>query len=318
MDTDFEYLSTRHFNREELHTYLHRATATDVEAAFEEPVSAVAEPFAEEINMAEAFDEHGRAETARGRYAAARAMHERAMEIRRSVHGEADPRLTRSFTLLGNLSLIELRFDEAEWLYDQAHQAAMKQFGAAHPAVAMILHNLGVLARRRGELTTARSLYEQALAIKQSYFGEGHPSVAATLANLGNLARLQGDMRASMGYYGRAREIYEETEGGVCHGLASTLVGMGRVHLELGVHESAIFMLERALRIREALHVSPAQLAGCRYLLAVAMARSRPEEAHALLVLAIREYELSCGARDECIASMRGWLERLSAGRVVN
>lgn len=316
METDFEYVSTRHFDRDAWNSFLKEKSEQSV--VDEHPAQSFDEtpdPRVEALNTAEAFDQHGRMEHSRGRYGAARAMHERAMEIRRGALGEADPLLTRSFTLLGNISLIEDRLDESEWLYTQAYRTANKQYGHHHPATAVVLHNLGVLARRRGDLAAALCLYEHALTIKQECLGEDHPSVAATMANLGNLTRLQGDLRASMAYYGRAREIYEATEGGISHGLASTLVGMGRVHSDFGVTESAIFMFERALRIREALHVSPTQLAGCRYLLAVALGDSRPVEACDLLVSALREYEVNPGARPECIEAMRRTLHRLSGGR---
>ena len=312
MDTDFEYVSTKHFDRDAWNAFL-QAKSVAAEDVAAQPFDAPPVPHSEALNEAEAFDEQGRLECSRGRYSAARAMHERALEIRRGVFGEADPLMARSLTLLGNLSLTEDRLDEAEWLYTQAYRAATKRHDH-HPAAAVVLHNLGVLARRRGDLGAALCLYEHALTIKQDCLGVDHPSVAATMANLGNLKRLQGDLRASMVYYGRAREIYEATEGGVSHGLASTLVGMGRVHLDLGVAESAVFMFERALRIREAMHVSPAQLAGCRYLLAVALGTSRAAEACALLVTALREYEVNPGARSECIEAMRGALLRLSGG----
>lgn len=313
METDFEYVSTRHFDRDAWNNFLkEKSEPTATDEAPPQPLDEPHDPRVDALNTAEAFDEEGRMEYARGRYGAARAMHERAMEIRRQTFGEADPFLTRSFTLLGNLSIIEDRLDEAEWLHTQAYRIATKQYGQYHPAAAVVLHNLGVLARRRGDLAAALCLYEHALMIKQECLGDDHPSVAATMANLGNVSRLQGDLRASLAYYSRAREIYESTEGGVSHGLASTLVGMGRVHIDFGVTESAVFMFERALRIREALHVSPAQLAGCRYLLAVALEVDRPAEACALLVSALREYEIHPCARRQCIEAMHNMLHRLS------
>ena len=313
METDIEYVSTRHFDRDNWHKFLAERSAEPAQAeAAPAPTVDLDDPNAEALVTAEKFDEHGRAEFSRGRYDAARAMHERAMEIRRGICGEKDPKLTRSFTLLGNLSLTEERFEEAEWLYTQAYRTATKRFGDQHPMVAVALHNLGVLARRRGDLAGATKLYEHALAIKCEHFGEFHPSVAATLASLGNLARLQGDLHGSMEHYDRAREIYEATEGCISHGLASTLVGMGRVHLAYGLTESAVFLFERALRIREALIVSPTQLAACRFLLAMSLSDSWPVEARALFVTAIREYEVGFGVRSDCIEAMRRALHRLS------
>jgi len=114
-----------------------------------------------------------------------------------------------------------------------------------------------------------------------------------------------------MCYYARARDIFEQTLGGVNAGLAAALIGLGRVHLQYGVHVSAAFMFERAVRIREAIEVSPVQLAGARLLLATALARSNPAEAREVLGTAIKDYQRAGAARPECMQAMRGLAESL-------
>lgn len=261
------------------------------------------------------LDDHGRAEAERGAYGVARALIEKAVEIRRRLHGERDPKLVRSFSWLGSLALLQGEVEQAEWLYNQAHTAAEQQYGPDHVRTGATLHNLGVVAQRRGQLEQAADLYERALAIKLQQLGWDHPSVAATLTNLGNLSRLQQDFHNALQLYARAREIYERTLGGANSGLATALVGMGRVYLKVEQFDEARFVLERALRIREALQVAPMQLAGSRLLLAHAIRGTEPAQALALVQRALREYEASPDPRPAYVDTLRTWVERFAEER---
>lgn len=265
----------------------------------------------DEAVFAAELDEHGRAEAERGAYGVARALIEKAVEIRRRLHGERDPKLVRSFSWLGSLALLQGEVEQAEWLYQQAYTAAEHQYGAGHVRTAATLHNLGLVAQRCGQHAEAAQLYERALAIKLHQLGWGHASVAATLTNLGNLARLQDDSHNALQLYAQAREIYERTLGGANPGLATALTGMGRVYLKLGQTDEARFVLERALRIREALQVAPMQLAGSRLLLAQAIRHTEPGQALALVRRALREYEASPDPRAAYLDTLRTWVERL-------
>lgn len=259
----------------------------------------------EQAAFADELDAHGRTEAARGAFTMARSLHEKAVELRRQVFGEADPKLVHSLTWLGALSMMQGQVDEASWFFGQAHAIAVKMYGREHLRVAVTLNNLGLIARRQGELDVASDRYEQALAVKLQALGWLHPSVATTLTNLGNLARARGDLQVALSYYARARDIYEKTEGGVSSGLAATLVNMGRVYILQGATESAILALERAVRIREAIDVLPVQLAGARAMLARLLRPQWPVEARQLLRTALRDYEASPHANEEYAASLR-------------
>lgn len=249
--------------------------AAEVEVEPESPAPTPLQPG--EADLAEALDQRALHATACGHFSEARALHEQAVGIRRRLLGDADPWLPQSMTWLGNLALLEEHLDEAHWLHVQALELVEKRHGPEHPARATPLHNLAVVARHRGDLAQAADFYDQALAVKLEHFGWMHPSVASTLTNLGNLVRVSGDLRAALCYFARAREIFEQTTGGVSSGLAAALVGLGRIHLQLGVHVSAAFMFERALRIREALETPSGQLASIRRLLSKATSGMQPE-----------------------------------------
>lgn len=262
----------------------------------------------EQAAFADELDAHGREEAARGAFIMARALHEKAVELRRHIFGEADPKLVHSLTWLGALSMMQGQVDEASWFFGQAHAIAVKMYGREHIRVAVTLNNLGLVARRQGDLDVASDRYEQALAVKLQALGWLHPSVATTLTNLGNLARLRSDLHVAMNYYARARDIYEKTEGGVSSGLASTLVNMARVYVLEGATDTAILALERAVRIREAIDVLPVQLAGARAMLARLLRPQWPVESRQLLRTALRDYEASPHANPDYTVALRSAL----------
>lgn len=302
MHTDFEYQPTRAFRRGELPVLPSLEEVAGAEEAAEQPLDS---QVARDLALADSLDERARADATRGRFRAARVLHEQAMELRRTHHGEADPRLLWSFTWLGELSYREGLLEEARWLLQQAHQIACKRFQPDDLQFGVTLHNLAVVARKAGDYAEATRLGEQALAIKVERLGWEHPSVARTLCTLANLARLCRRRRIALCYFDRARTIYEQTEGGVNAGLATVLVGMARVHVSMGAKVSARFLLERALQIREAIEVTPAQSAGVRVLLSQVLDEDDITAAHELVHAALREYECHECARPELIDHLR-------------
>lgn len=274
----------------------------------ETPTPTPSEPVAPELAEAELFDHHGRSESAAGHYREARVLHEKAMELRRRTHGEADPHLPQSFCSLGVLAFHQGRLDEAEWHFRQAREIAEKRGLGRQPQMALILNNLGVIARSRGDDAAALAHYEAALVIKVERHGWEHPSVATTLINLGRLAERTGELRQALGHFAQARAIAELTEGAMGPALAASLLGLGRIHLRRGALVEAAFAFERALRIREAIACSPAQLASARFMMAMATAQRDPAEARALVVRAIRDYQVSESVRPENLEAMSAWL----------
>jgi tetratricopeptide (TPR) repeat protein len=317
MHTDFEYQPTRAFRRGELPAMSFGGER--VEEVEDQPEAAEESPLARDLALADSLDERGRGDAAKGRYRSARVLHEQAMELRRKHLGEADPRLMASFTWLGEISCREGLIEEARWLLQQAHAIACKRFAPDDLQLAATLHNLAVVTRRVGDLAEATQLGEQALAIKVEHLGWEHPSVARTLCTLGYLAHQSRRRRVALCYFERARTIYEQTEGGVNRGLSTVLVGMARVHVSMGAQVSARFLLERALQIREAVDVTPAQSAGVRALLSEVLDADERTAAHALATAALREYECHESARSELLAHLRQLAQRRqSAGTHLN
>lgn len=308
MNTEFEYQATRAFTRplpSELISMGENAHHAD-----EVPVNDEAH---RNMALADELDDRARKNVHRGCFKAARVLVEQAMELRRAHFGEADPRLVRSFSWLGELSLHEGKIEEARWLLEQAYQVAYKRFEPKSLYLAATLHNLAVVTRRSGDLARASELAEEALGIKVDQLGWEHSSVAVTLCTLANLARTMGQLRVAIAYYEKARGILERTQGGFGAGLASALIGMARVHLEYGSKVSARFLLERAVQICEAVDVFPAQIAQARLLLSQTIKDEDEEAAKGLLRSACREYAQYECARPELLDRMQRVLLRYDA-----
>lgn len=310
MNIDFEYQATLAFSRPPP-----SALAPSSENAQPAEDAQVSVETSRGMALADDLDDRARMNFHRGSFKAARVLLEQAMELRRSLLGEADPRLVRSFSWLGELALREGKLEEACWLLEQAHRVACKRFEPMSLYIAATLHNLAVAVRRSGDLDRASDLAEQALAIKVERLGWEHSSVALTLCTLANMARIMGQLRVAICYYAKAREILERTHGGFNASLASALMGMAQVHLEYGSKVSARFLLERAVQICEAVEVFPSQIAQARLLLSQTIADEDEEAAKDLLRVACREYSKYECARPELLERMQRLLRRYDARR---
>ena len=263
---------------------------------------------ATDLAKAELFDSCALEESATGHYREARVMQEKAMVLRRQVHGEADPRLLQSFSNLGVIAFRQGRLDEATWLFVQVQEIAERRGLKGTPRMARILNDLGVIARNRGDDGEADALYRRALEIKIHQLGKQHLSVASTLINLARLDERAADLEAALARFLRAKEIAESYGSAGEPALIAALQGLGRLYLRQSKLDKARVALEKALRIRSSNVCTPEQISLARFLLATALERTEPTRARALVVLAIRCQQSSENANAENLEAMSAWL----------
>ncbi len=275
----------------------------------EEPhCSEIKEAGAAELAKAELFDSCALEESAAGHYREARVMQEKAMVLRRQVHGEADPRLLQSFCSLGVIAFRQGQLDEAAWLFGQVRTIAEGRGLGSTPRMARVLNDLGVVKRHRGNDFEADTLYQSALEIKIRQLGEQHLSVASTLINLARLDERAADLKAARTRFLRAKKIAESCGSAGEPALIAALQGLGRLYLRQTKLDQARLVFERALQIRESKICSPAQLSLARFLLATALESSDPTRARTLVVLALRCHQGSENANAENLEAMSAWL----------
>ncbi len=188
---------------------------------------------------------------ARGDYDEAKALHERALALKRATLGEDHLDVATSLNNLAAVHQSMGAWAEAKPLHERALAIREQALGADHPDVAMSLSNLGIVADATGAYATARALHERALAIREQALGPDHPDVAATLANLANVRAALGDRAEAVALFERALAIQERALGPEHPEVANSLSNLALVRAAMGELAEARRLHERALAIRE-------------------------------------------------------------------
>ena len=116
--------------------------------------------------------------THQGRRDEALALHHEALETRRDLYGDDDPRVASSLHSLGILHYTSSRFEVAEPLLREALRIYRDHYGDEHTRVASAWANLGSVLFEQGKVDEAEALYEQALELRLTLLGADHPLVA--------------------------------------------------------------------------------------------------------------------------------------------
>jgi tetratricopeptide (TPR) repeat protein len=191
---------------------------------------------------------------ARGEYALARPLLERALMIRERQLGPRHPDTAASLDGLGVVLWLQGELAAARPHLERALAVRERLLGPDHPDTGDSLNNLALLLWSRGELAAARPLYERALAIFERTLGPDHLNVAHTLNNMALVLWSQGDLAAAGPLYERAVAICERVHGPdhpetaqAVHNLANVLRDEGRLAAARPLYERALDVRERIL-----------------------------------------------------------------------
>lgn len=185
---------------------------------------------------------------------------------------------------LGNISFVQIRFDDARKYYQKAtelepenplylndlgfayytlgkYEKAIKHleqalsidkesYGGRYPDVARDLNNLGLAWDSLGEYAKAIEFYEQALSIDREFYGERHPKVAIIrLNNLGKAWYALGNYEKAIEFYEQALSIGEEFYREIHPAIATDLNNLGLAWCNLGNYEKARGCLKTSYKI---------------------------------------------------------------------
>ncbi len=128
---------------------------------------------------------------------------EQALELRKSLLGEAHIDLALSLNNLAIVMKDKGEYDAAEPLYRESLDMRRRLLGNDHSDVSESLNDLALLLSNKGEYETAAKLYRESLEIIRRLFGNEHPDVATGLNNLGLTLRELGD-------YDEAENLHRE------------------------------------------------------------------------------------------------------------
>ena len=188
---------------------------------------------------------------ARGEFAPARPLLERALDIRERILGPDHPDTALSLNTLAGLLHGQGQLAAARPLFERALDIRERVLGPDHPDTAWSLNNLAYLLRAQGELAAARPLYERALDIRERVLGSDHSFTAWSLSNLAWLLQTQGELAAARPLFERALTIWERVLGPDHPDTAWGLNNLAMLLQDQGELAAARPLFERALKIRE-------------------------------------------------------------------
>jgi eukaryotic-like serine/threonine-protein kinase len=156
-----------------------------------------------------------------------------------------------------------------------------KALGRDHPDVGMSENNVSVSLADAGRNQEALAHVDRAIALVENGLGAGHPDVAIVHGNRGEILNSLGRFAEARQAFERARVIEERELGLEALNLSYVLTGIGVSYLLEGNPASAIVVLERALKIRQAQEPDPAKRAETAFALARALWESNRDRARA-------------------------------------
>ncbi len=189
--------------------------------------------------------------TRAGKYAAARPLLLRVLEIRERVLGPEHPDVAETLAYLASNYELTGDYASAEPLELRALKIREKVYGPNHPLIARSLFDLGILYYQKGDYLKAEELLQKTLGIFEQAHATENLTVASALSYLGDIYYARSDYEPAKSYYQRALAVREKILGLDSFHLTSSLGAIGRVAYDAGAYAQAAAMFGRALTLSE-------------------------------------------------------------------
>lgn len=183
------------------------------------------------------------------KFDAAETQIQKALQLRRSIHGEAHEDVAGNLNTLGELRYFQGDYSGAEALFEEAYEARRAALGPDHIDVAGSLNNLGLLRKHRGDYVGAQECYEKALAIYRRRKPDAQAEISTLLMNLSALAEARGDYADAETRCREAIEIREKFLTRNHSRTASAIQRLGSILTNKGRYDEAESLLREAVEI---------------------------------------------------------------------
>ena len=187
---------------------------------------------------------------AQGRYAEARPLYERSIDIKAQALGRDHPDVATNLINLASLVAELGDYSEARKLFEEGLATKRAKLGPKHPDLPHGLINLAQLLTDLGESAKARALYEECLGIQLEVLGPDDARVAGPLTGLGFLLRQEGDYAAARQLYERSLAISRAALAPDHPQVASAMSNLAYLLEVQGDHDAARRLYEESLAIR--------------------------------------------------------------------
>jgi predicted ATPase/class 3 adenylate cyclase/Tfp pilus assembly protein PilF len=233
-----------------------------------------------------------------GDYAAARALCEESLAIRRSLNDQQG--IADTLNNLGSIVMEQGDADAARALYRESLEIR-RQLGDRR-GIAISLESLGDVALDDGNAEAARTLYQESLEIRRAL--DDPPAVADSLNCLGIVAYTRGDLSAARALYEESLEIRRQL--GMKRGIAASLANLGIIAHARGEYEAARQLYEESRLIQIELGDRPGLAVSLLHLGIVAMNQEQDDQARGLFresIALFRELKNTVGVA-ECLSEL--------------
>ena len=191
----------------------------------------------------------GSVEALAGHYDRAETHHRRAAAInRRNLETGSGMRLGSSLSNLGNLMILQNRWDEAMELHAQGLEVRREWLGPKHPHIAVSKCSIAAIHIGRHDWEAARIELEDALEIWEAAVGPTHRDLVHPLNNLASVAVQQDRLTDAEAWIDRSLDIAETRYGVDDPRLAMTHQIHGKVLTAQGRIDEALDALFKAQR----------------------------------------------------------------------
>lgn len=189
-----------------------------------------------------------------GLYHNAMPLFEKALEIRKRIHGPSHPDVAASVNSLALVTQDLGDYPKAEKLFRQGLAMRRGLLGESHADVAESLNDLASLDVEIGNYKAAEQLNREAWSIRRKLFGDESLQAAESMSDLGDVLHETGDYKTAIELQRKALEIRRKLLGEnhplVTQSLQSLAVALDTT----GDHDTAVGLYRQALGIQKKLY----------------------------------------------------------------
>jgi non-specific serine/threonine protein kinase/serine/threonine-protein kinase len=184
-----------------------------------------------------------------GEWRLAQPHFERIVTLNRQYLGENDPDTLNAMSMLAQIYLIQVRYEDAQRLSANVLEIRRRRYGEGDPSTLSAVQQLAyiyICQRRYGQ---AEPLLKEALDTSRRCLGEDHIQTVIAMCGLSNLYYFQGKMDDARSLLVEALEVCENLDGEQREMTMSLTTAVAVQYAQKDRYEEAQAMIARALQI---------------------------------------------------------------------
>ena len=190
-----------------------------------------------------------------GLYDRARPFHEQALEMRRELFGEDDPRTLDALNAMAGLEYFQGDFGEARRLFEEIVETRRGLLGNEHPDTLAAMSNLAATLVNQHHYEDAAQLNVEILEVRRRVLGDRDKDTLISMANLAGVYKGLGRLDEAMALYEECIALQREVMGPRHPGTTRQMLGLAGIYRKQKDYE-------RARQIYEEIHLTESEVLG--------------------------------------------------------